>query len=297
MEIELKEITKYYGKFRALDRINVTLRNGVYGLLGPNGAGKTTLLNILVGLLPASSGEILCNGKKTNFGSKEYLSGLGYMPQMPAYYRNYTARDFLHYIGALKALSKQETENRTEELLALVGLQEEATKKVGAMSGGMRQRLGIAQAMMNDPGLLIMDEPTAGIDPKERIRFRNILSKIASDRIVLISTHIVSDIEYTADYVMLLRKGKLILVDSVDNTCRTVEGKVYEAETTGKEITGWIDRYPNCSVINNLGNYRVRILSDTPVPGTVRAVPTLEDVFIYYFSSESEGVTHADPSI
>ena len=214
--LEFKNVTKKYGAKYALKGFTATLKNGVYGLLGPNGAGKTTLINILAGILPPTAGDVLCDGVSTQKLNLDFISRVGYLPQHPVFYKDFRAREFLHYMCAVKDIPKKEAEKRTEELLEIVNLADEAEKKIGAYSGGMRQRPGIAQAMLNDPELLILDEPTSGLDPKERIRFRNIISKLSADRIVILATHIVSDIEYIANEVILLKKGELLRCGSAE---------------------------------------------------------------------------------
>ncbi len=288
MELEIRGLTKTYGKIKALDNISLSLTEGVYGLLGPNGSGKTTLLSILVGLTDPTAGEVFWQGKKLSAGDRGFYALLGYVPQTPAYYKGFSAQDFLLYLSALKDLDPDTARQRTKEVLQLVGLENEAEKKIGAFSGGMRQRLAIAQAMLNDPKILIMDEPTAGVDPKERIRFRNILSRLSSGRIVILSTHLVSDIEYTSDRVVLLKKGRILSVDTVEKTCLQAKGKVYQVKATPLSVSSWIERYPECSVIHDADGFRVRIISDFPVEGAIPVTATLEDVFAYHFPFEEE---------
>ncbi len=208
MELKIDRLTKQYGSKIAVDRISLTLTPGVIGLLGANGAGKTTLMRMLCGILRASSGTVSFSG--FDVSTEEYRSQLGYLPQDFGYYPNFTGIDFLMYISALKGLDKQTAKMRSNELLALVGLQEKSQKKIKTYSGGMKQRLGIAQALLNRPKILILDEPTAGLDPKERVRFRNLIAEVGKENIVLLSTHIVSDIEQIADRVLLMKDGQII---------------------------------------------------------------------------------------
>lgn len=208
MELTADRITKQYKNKIAVDRISFTLTKGVTGLLGANGAGKTTLMRLLCGILVPDSGTVSCDGMGVE--SEEYREILGYLPQEFGYYPEFTGRDFLLYMSAVKGLRKPEAKRKTEELIELVGLKDAARKKVRTYSGGMKQRLGIAQALLNDPQVLIMDEPTAGLDPQERIRFRDLIADIGQNRVVLLSTHIVSDLEHIADRLMILREGKLL---------------------------------------------------------------------------------------
>ena len=208
MELTADRITKQYKNKIAVDRMSFTLAEGVTGLLGANGAGKTTLMRILCGILVPDSGTVTCDGMDVE--TEEYRDMLGYLPQEFGYYPEFTGREFLLYMSAVKGLPKPFACQKTEELIELTGLKEVSRKKVRTYSGGMKQRLGIAQALLNDPRVLIMDEPTAGLDPQERIRFRELIVKIGRDRIVLLSTHIVSDLESIADRLMIMKEGRLL---------------------------------------------------------------------------------------
>lgn len=208
MELTADRITKQYKNKIAVDRMSFTLTRGVTGLLGANGAGKTTLMRILCGILVPDSGTVTCDGMDVE--TEEYREMLGYLPQEFGYYPEFSGRDFLLYMSAVKGMRKKEALKKTEELIELVGLKDAGRKKVRTYSGGMKQRLGIAQALLNDPQILIMDEPTAGLDPQERIRFRNLIAAIGKDRIVLLSTHIVSDLEHIADRLMIMKEGRLL---------------------------------------------------------------------------------------
>ena len=208
MELTADRLTKHYKNKIAVDRISFTLTNGVTGLIGANGAGKTTLMRLLSGILIPTSGTVTCDGMDVD--TEEYRDILGYLPQEFGYYPEFSGRDFLLYMSAVKGLANPDAKRKTEELIELVGLKDAARKKVRTYSGGMKQRLGIAQALLNDPQVLIMDEPTAGLDPQERIRFRELISGLGEDRIVLLSTHVVSDLEHIADRLMIMKEGRLI---------------------------------------------------------------------------------------
>lgn len=222
MVLRLKNISKSYGEKVALNQVSMDFESGIYGLLGPNGAGKTTLISIMVGLLEASGGEILCDGVPRKKLKNQYYDYIGYMPQYPGYYGNFTGYEMMDYYAVLKGLKRTERKERILELLQFVNLTEQADKKVSSYSGGMRQRLGIACALLNHPKVLILDEPTAGLDPKERIRFRNLLSKISDDKIVIIATHIVSDVELIANRILLLRNGEMIRNGTATGRYRTI---------------------------------------------------------------------------
>ncbi|MCR5476966.1 MAG: ABC transporter ATP-binding protein [Lachnospiraceae bacterium] len=208
MKLSVDRITKQYKNKIAVDRISFTLTEGVTGLLGANGAGKTTLMRMMAGILDPTGGEITADGVPVQ--TEGYRALLGYLPQDFGYYPEFTAREFVRYIAALKGLEKKHAKEKTEELLELVGLSDVAGKKIRTFSGGMKQRVGIAQALVNDPKILILDEPTAGLDPKERVRFRNLIAEVGRDTIVLFSTHIVSDVEHIAGNLLMMRDGQLI---------------------------------------------------------------------------------------
>ena len=289
LELKLNEVTKKYKDNIAVNHINATFTHGVYGLLGANGAGKTTLLRLLCDILRPDEGKILCNDRQIEKLGAGYRRYLGYLPQDFGFYPDFTAERFLLYMAALKALPASEAKRKTQELLAMVGLEEIRKKKIKTLSGGMVRRLGIAQAMLNDPEILILDEPTSGLDPKERIRFRNIISAFSRDRIVILSTHIVSDVEYIADEILLMKGGKLLQQGSVENVARQVQGWVWELSADREEAEALNRRYVVSGLKNQGDKTALRIISeDCPAPEAVSVPPTLEDVYLYYFREEAD---------
>jgi ABC-2 type transport system ATP-binding protein len=285
MELTIEGISKKYGRFRALRNATQTLRPGVYGLLGPNGAGKSTLMNIVAGVAQPSAGRVCYDGEDIGTLGARYRGVLGFMPQVTGYYRNFTARDFLAYVAALKGMGgKHKTKTRIEEMLAEVNLTDAADRKIGAYSGGMKQRLGIAQTLLNDPAVVVFDEPTAGLDPKERIRFKNLLSRIASEKIIILATHIVSDIESVADRIILLRKGEIILSGTVGECLSRVNGNVYHIPADAKAALGLIERHKVVGMSAEGGRNYLRVVSGTPPPrGVLQERVTLEDLYLSYF--------------
>ena len=282
MLLEIKNVSKQYPKTLALDQFSAELTCGLYGLLGPNGAGKTTLISIITTLLSPSSGTVLYNGKPV--GGRDYMKLIGYLPQYPRFYKDFTAQEFLLYMAAMKGLDTKYAPTRVAELLEQVNLSEHKNKKIGAFSGGMRQRLGIAQAILNDPEILILDEPTAGLDPKERVRFRNIISKLSSDRIIILATHIVSDVECVAKEVILLKEGKLLHKASPLSLQTAMTGKVWSMQVDESEMEQYMERYVIANAAAEEGKYSLRIISDDkPHKEAVPESPRLEDVYLYYF--------------
>ena len=285
--LNIKNIRKANKKVsvKALDNFNATITPGVYGLLGPNGAGKSTLMNIITDNLTADSGDVLFDGNSIKSLGSDYRSILGYMPQQQGVYDDFTLNRFLWYMAALKGMKKSVAKEKISTLLETVNLTENVHKKLGSFSGGMKQRALIAQALLNDPKVLILDEPTAGLDPKERIRIRNFISEIAGDKIVLISTHVVSDIEFIAKEIILLNKGKLVSKDTASNLTKMLEGKVFEADVTISQLSDVQQKYRVSNVFHNADRITVRIVSDTKPEEfkchNVRA--TLEDLYLYIF--------------
>ena len=287
MELSIDRLTKHYKNKIAVDCVSAALKPGVYGLLGANGAGKTTLMRMLCAILDSTSGEVFLNGKDIIEMGADYRNVLGYLPQDFGYYPGYTAMEFLMYISALKGIPKNIAKKRAVELLEEVGLDNVANKKVNTFSGGMKQRVGIAQALLNNPEILILDEPTAGLDPKERVRFRNLLSDYAEDRIVILSTHIVSDIEAIADEVLLMKKGKFALQGSVPELIKKAEGKVWELTVLQEETRKWQAKSTVANLRHEGGQVVLRIISDDkPSEMAVPCEAALEDLYLYYFPTE-----------
>ncbi len=288
MELELDRVTKNYGSKIACDRISISFQKGVYGLLGANGAGKTTLMRMMCGVLAPTSGTVRFNG--IDVGHEDYRDALGYLPQDFGYYPEFSALDFMLYIGALKGLPKPRAKEKAWELLELVSLEKEAKKKIKTFSGGMKQRLGTAQSILNDPRILILDEPTAGLDPKERVRFRNLISRLGTDRIILLSTHIVSDVEHIANTILVMKNGQLIHQGTRDEIIQAIDGKIWECTLPQSEADIMCEKYP---IINlrqeETAEVFVRLVSDEkPCASAVTAQATLEDLYLYYFSEVSE---------
>lgn len=228
MQLQLQNLCKQYGTKCAVNHVNATLVPGVYGLLGANGAGKTTLMRMISGVLKPTSGSICLNGKTIEQLGERYYTHLGYMPQDFGFYPDFTAWEFMMYMAAVKGLDSKTARARTEQLLHMVNLYDVAGKKVKSYSGGMKQRLGIAQAELNHPSILILDEPTAGLDPKERVRFRNLISDFAKEKIVILSTHIVSDVSYIADTILMMKAGSFLLGKPMATVTDGIRGKVWE---------------------------------------------------------------------
>ncbi|WML33270.1 ABC transporter ATP-binding protein [Clostridium sp. OS1-26] len=285
--LSVNNVSKSYGDFLVLKDINLELSKGVYGLLAPNGAGKTTLIKMLTTLLYPAEGEILYDGKDIVKMDEDYRDILGYLPQNFGYYKNYSPTKYLLYLAVLKGIEKKTAKNKVEEVLKSVGLEEVKDKKMKKFSGGMIQRVGIAQAILNDPKVLILDEPTAGLDPKERVRFRNLISELSMNRIVILSTHIVSDLESIANEIIMIKDGAIAYKDNIEGICKMLQGKIYEIEVNFKDIEGFREQYFSLSERQENEKIRVRFICDGKVEGQWEAVyPNLEDVFLYVYKDE-----------
>lgn len=286
MILKIDNLTKSYGKFRALNSVSQSFGPGIYGLLGPNGAGKSTMMNMIAGVLAPTEGEITLDGINIVSMGKEYRRIFGFMPQVTGYYSNFTVRKFLQYIAALKGIKDKKVINsRIDEMLEMVNLTDSANKKIGGFSGGMKQRLGIAQALLNDPSIIIFDEPTAGLDPKERIRFKNLISGMSKDKIIILATHIVSDIESVADSIIVLNKGRIVQSGTVEECLNTIKGKVYILPADEREIPELSDKYTVVSMSAKTGDSYLRVVGDEiPEGGIASDKVTLEDLYIYHFN-------------
>lgn len=290
MELKVTQLTKQYGPKTAVDHLDITLSNGVYGLLGANGAGKTTLMRLLCNIQTPTFGKITLDGKDISVLGERYRNLLGYLPQHFRYYPEFTAWDFLMYVAALKGLSEKQAKNKTSELLEAVDLSKEGHHKIKTFSGGMKQRLGIAQAMLNNPRILILDEPTAGLDPKERVRFRNLISAFSKDRIVILSTHIVSDVEFIAEEIIMMKAGRVLHFGRPQEITEEIEGYVWECMVP----TRYAEQYSGTLNVSNLRNIEnectvLRVISESkPMENAVQVKPTLEDLYLFYFKGVNE---------
>ena len=292
MTLEVRSLSKNYGKVQALKNVSFKIDTGVYGLLGPNGAGKSTMIRIITGSMRASSGEVLYNGSRIRENEKAYKKILGYVPQRQGMYDSFTAARFLEYMAVLKELKRKEIPEEVERVLKIVGLQEDALRRLGGFSGGMKQRVLIAQALLGDPRIIILDEPTAGLDPKERIKIRNFISRIGENRTILLATHVVSDVESIAREILLLGDGVLKEKDTPRELCAMLDGSVFECILPGQEGFDRVEaQFPVSNVLElpdgrisvrvigsgrevrkNLGQYGVR-----------EVFPNLQEVYLSLF--------------
>ena len=288
MELTISNLTKEFGTFRAVDQISYTMGNGVYGLLGVNGAGKTTLMRMLTTLLKPTSGNITWDGQDIFELDGKYRKLLGYLPQDFGYYPDFSVYDYLMYIATLKGIRPAAAKQRVKELLKQVGLVKARHKKMKTLSGGMKRRAGIAQAMLNDPKILILDEPTAGLDPSERIRFRNLISELSEDRIVLLSTHIVSDIEYIANEILLMQDGHLTMSGTGSEIIASMPEGVWTFTVPKAHIDSYLKAYKVVNLKTVPGGAELRVVAASkPLEGATQQEPTLEDVFLYYFGERT----------
>ena len=285
MELEICNLTKKYKDKTAVNNVSLKISPGVWGLLGANGAGKTTLIRMITGIMAPTSGDILYDGMKISVLKGAYGDILGYLPQDFGFYPEFTVMDYLEYMSALKGLTKRDTKTKIDELLQILTLTEVRKKKISKLSGGMKRRVGIAQALLNDPEVLILDEPTSGLDPGERVKFRKLISEFAKDRIVLISTHIVSDVEYIATCNAIMKEGEIICTGATEELVKTIEGKVWESIILPRQLLSYEKSTRIVNILNEEnGNLSIRYLSNTPdIPNSKATVPRLEDLYLWMF--------------
>ena len=290
MKLSIERVSKQYrGKVWALRDFTLDLRPGVLGLLGPNGAGKTTLMSILATITRATQGRVLWNDTDLVENPDAIRAVLGYLPQDFGVYPNLNAVEFLEYLAAVKGLDAAASRRRIDELLNLVNLADVRKRPLGGYSGGMKQRIGIAQALLNDPQLLIVDEPTAGLDPEERVRFRNLLSELSGERIIILSTHIVSDVEATATDIALISSGTLVAHATPEELLRQVEGKVWEQVVPSDQLTAAKQKYLISGTTRRSDGVHIRVLASAAPNGAQPLAPTLEDAYLYCLTAHRAG--------
>lgn len=292
MALEIRELSKNYGRVHALKEVSFVIGTGVYGLLGPNGAGKSTMIRIITGSLKASSGEVIYNGKRICGNEKAYKKILGYVPQRQGMYDSFTAARFLEYMAVLKEVKRKEIPGQVDRVLQIVGLQEDAQRKLRGFSGGMKQRVLIAQALLGDPKVIILDEPTAGLDPKERIKIRNFISRIGENRTILLATHVVSDVESIAREIILLGDGELKEKGTPRELCAMLEGSVFECILPGQEGFCMVEEKFQVSNVLELpgGRIAVRVIGSSKEVrktlgryGVREVFPNLQEVYLSLF--------------
>jgi ABC-2 type transport system ATP-binding protein len=286
MELDIAGLSKQYkGNVWGLKDFSLNLRPGILGLLGPNGAGKSTLMRILATVTRPTEGTVQWKGQDIVAHPTELRRRLGYLPQDFGVYPQLTAVEFLQYIAAAKGLHGSPLKRRLDDLLLLVNLHDSRKRPVGGFSGGMRQRVGIAAALLNDPLVLIVDEPTAGLDPEERVRFRNLLADLAGDRIVILSTHIVSDVESSATHLAIMNRGQLIISAAPEQMLASLEGKVFELTIAADQLPHYRDQYLVTGVLRRPDGLRIRVVSPTSMASAALVTPTLEDVYLWHIMS------------
>lgn len=290
MELKIDHISKQFKDKTAVDDVSLTLTPGVWGLLGANGAGKTTLMRMIANIMAPTSGTIFYDGQDIRKLGKAYRNLFGFLPQDFGYSRDFTVKDYLEYMAALKDVSSKETSKKIDHLLGILSLSDVKNKKISKLSGGMKRRVGIAQAMLNDPKVLVMDEPTAGLDPGERVRLRNFISEFSHDRIVLISTHIVSDIEYISTKNAIMKNGQIVGVGTTNALVKTIEGKVWNCTIPAHKVPEYEMKL---RIINQRSeendSVSIRYLSEQPeITGSTSAVPRLEDLYLWLFPYEDD---------
>lgn len=288
MELELKNVSKEFSGVHAVNQVSFSMKKGVYGLLGVNGAGKTTLMRMLCTLIRPTGGKILWNGKNILGLGADYRNILGYLPQDFGYYPDLSIYDYMMYIASIKGIRQGAARKRTKQLLGQVGLAKYEKRKMKTLSGGMARRVGIAQAMLNNPQILVLDEPTAGLDPNERIRFRNLISELSEDRLVLLSTHIVSDVEFIANQIMLMKNGRFFYAGTTEDLVSSMEESVWHCTVPKQRVNDFVGKYLVDNVKTVPGGAELRILSKVPpTKQAVREEATLEDAFLLYFGEKA----------
>lgn len=289
MELVMEHLSKQFKDTTAVDDISLQITPGVWGLLGANGAGKTTLMRMIAGIMKPTAGEIRYDGIPISELKESYRDVFGYLPQEFGFYPEFTVKDYLQYVAVLKGLTDKDSKRRIGELLEQMTLSHVKNKKISKLSGGMKRRVGIAQALLNEPEILILDEPTSGLDPGERVRFRNLLSEFAHDRIVLISTHIVSDVEYIATQNAVMKEGKLLAKGTTEELVKLVDGKVWTAQVPVNRLSAYEQELQIVNIRNeDSGSISIRYLSETPCVGDSKpAAPHLEDLYLWLFPQET----------
>ena len=287
VQLAIRDLTKEYGEKKALDSVSLVLTEGVYGLLGPNGAGKSTLMNIIAQITKQTSGEVLFDGQNISDMGNTYKSMLGFMPQQQGMYEYFTGYRFLYYMAALKGVAPGNIKSEVLRVAERVNLQNNLKQKIRGYSGGMKQRLLIAQALLNEPRVVLFDEATAGLDPKIRIEVRNLISEIARDKIVLIATHVVQDVEYIARKLIVMRQGKLVACDTVDKLLSSMDGKVYEVVADYEDVRAIENQYIVSNMLQVSNGIRMRIIAESLPEFDAQAVPpSLEDYYLYTFEGK-----------
>lgn len=287
MKLECKKLNKNYGEFTAIKQLDFCFTEGVYGLLGPNGAGKSTWMKLLTANLEQSAGEICWNGKPIQALKQDYIKKIGYVPQNQSLFPYFTGEKFMYYMAALKGVSKKEAKEQIPRLLQKVNLSMTKEKKIGTYSGGMKQRLLIAQAFLGEPRIIFMDEPTSGLDPKERIRIRNLISEMSMHKIIIIATHVVSDVEFISKEILLLKRGEIIGCGSSDFLENKLEGMVYEKEVLAEELDSFLGTHLVVGIRKECSRILVRYLDSKGGKEGVEVRPNLDDVYLHYFQEET----------